>query len=98
MAGLWKRDIAAGLCWGARFHEDVTRPSTYIAPSWSWTSTQRDVTHQFEDDRKFEIEVVDFNFDTEPLNLLGQVFSGSITVSGPVRKFDPTQNTEAPKA
>jgi hypothetical protein len=51
-----------------------------------------------EDDRKFEIEVVDFNLDTEPLNPLGQVFSGSITVSGPVRKFDPTQNTEAPKA
>jgi len=93
MAGLWKRDIAAGLCWGARFHKDVTRPSTYIAPSWSWASTQGDVKHQFGDDRKFEIEVIDFNFDTEPLNPLGQVFSGSITVSGHVRKFDPTQNT-----
>jgi hypothetical protein len=98
MAGLWERDIAAGLCWGARFHEDMTRLSTYIAPSWGWPSTQGDVTHQFEGDRRFEIEVVDFNLDTKPLNLLGQVFSGSITVSRPVRKFDPTQNTKAPKA
>jgi hypothetical protein len=28
MAGLWKQDIAAGLCWGARFNADVVRPST----------------------------------------------------------------------
>ncbi|KAL5331833.1 hypothetical protein ACEPPN_001371 [Leptodophora sp. 'Broadleaf-Isolate-01'] len=93
MAGLWKKDIAAGLCWGARFNGALKRPSAYIAPSWSWASTQGFVTHQFEDERKFEIELVNFKLETEPLNPLGQVFSGSITICGPVRRFNPTQST-----
>jgi hypothetical protein len=93
MAGLWKRDLAAGLCWGARFYSDLERPSRYIAPSWSWASTQGHVTFQFDNERKFEIELVDCNIVSEPLNPLGQVFSGSITVSGPLRKFKPYKNT-----
>jgi hypothetical protein len=45
-AGLWKGDILSSLMWGrlpkypadqsTRF--DLTRPSEYLAPSWSWTS------------------------------------------------------------
>jgi hypothetical protein len=96
MAGLWKKDIAAGLCWGARFNEDVIRPLTYIAPSWSWASTKGNITYQFvgkEVEYKYEIDLVSFELATEPLNPLGQVFSGSITVSVPMRKFDMTKNT-----
>jgi hypothetical protein len=93
MAGLWKRDIAAGLCWSARFYKDLIEPSVYIAPSWSWASTRGHVAYHLDGERKFEIELLNFNLATEPLNPLGQVFSGSITVSGPIRKLDHRKNT-----
>jgi hypothetical protein len=42
---------------------------------------------------RYEIDLVSFELATEPLNPLGQVFSGSITVAGPMRRFDTTKNT-----
>ena len=41
MAGLWKENLRSGLLW-QRHHtiKTLTRPSCYVAPSWSWASVK----------------------------------------------------------
>jgi hypothetical protein len=38
LAGLWKERLERQLLWTCRPPNKGTRPSTYIAPSWSWAS------------------------------------------------------------
>ncbi|KAE9370261.1 HET-domain-containing protein, partial [Stipitochalara longipes BDJ] len=44
MAGLWGKDLGAGLCWRARGFGDLRHPSSYRAPSWSWASLEGSIT------------------------------------------------------
>jgi hypothetical protein len=87
MAGLWKKDLGGGLCWQLRGYGGLTRPSTYIAPSWSWASLQGCITHSLPEGHKLHAELIDFDIKTDELNPLGEVFSGSITLSAPIRKL-----------
>jgi hypothetical protein len=36
IAGLWRRDLVAGLLWARVYTR--SRASTYVAPTWSWAS------------------------------------------------------------
>ncbi|PVH92004.1 HET-domain-containing protein [Periconia macrospinosa] len=85
MAGLWKNDLATGLCWGVSTRR---LPSRYIAPSWSWASTIGYVRYPIPDDLKFNVELVDWKIETDPLNPLGAVSQGFITIRAPMRSFD----------
>lgn len=39
LAGLWESNLEQGLCWMTlQGSGDASRPSTYLAPSWSWCS------------------------------------------------------------
>ncbi len=40
-AGLWKRDLFRALRWQYYYALTVLRPSAYIAPSWSWASSEK---------------------------------------------------------
>ncbi|KAF2470809.1 HET-domain-containing protein [Lindgomyces ingoldianus] len=85
MAGLWKNDIATGLCWGVGTRR---LPSKYIAPSWSWASTIGTVRYPIPDDLKFSVELVDWKIEADPLNPLGEVSHGFITIGALMRPFD----------
>lgn len=85
MAGLWKNDIATGLCWGVSTRK---LPSKYIAPSWSWASRIGTVRYPIPDDLKFSVELVDWKIEADPLNPLGEVSDGFITIRAPMRPFD----------
>lgn len=39
LAGLWKHSLVSDLLWRVnKLEHDIVRPTTYIAPSWSWAS------------------------------------------------------------
>jgi hypothetical protein len=43
LAGLWRSQLPDGLCWTVLSVGRSTRPKTYRAPSWSWTSLDGEV-------------------------------------------------------
>lgn len=46
-AGLWRKDMLAGLCWSIHKHyKPGPRPKSYIAPSWSWAAIDGKVVHK----------------------------------------------------
>ena len=90
MAGLWKNDIATGLCWGIRAQK---YPTKYIAPSWSWASTIGYARYQKPEGHKLHAELVDWEIETNPLNSLGEVTGGFVTIQAPVRRFDVSKDT-----
>jgi hypothetical protein len=93
LAGLWKNDLATSLCWGRRYFVYHTRPSAYLAPSWSWASTQGAVTYRQPEGRKLKVELVGYDLETDEFNPFGSVSRGSITISAPIRRLDTSKDT-----
>jgi hypothetical protein len=90
LAGLWKRDLARGLLWIMDPCVGQTlrpRPSTYVAPSWSWASTNGMVTFGSSSEivPEFEILHCDTTLDNPELPT-GKVIAGFLEVRGPVRE------------
>ncbi|ORY12247.1 heterokaryon incompatibility protein-domain-containing protein [Clohesyomyces aquaticus] len=96
MAGLWKHDLATGLCWGRRSQAYLKAPSEYVAPSWSWASTLGHVSVCMPKGRKLHVDLIDWKLETDPLNALGEVFRGSITIRAPARHLDVSKDTVHP--
>ena len=44
VAGLWEKTFAFDLLWKIEGHPPTTRPEEYVAPTWSWASTNGKVT------------------------------------------------------
>lgn len=44
IAGLWEHQLPSCLLWYQGDHNQCSRPNRYRAPSWSWASTDREVT------------------------------------------------------
>jgi hypothetical protein len=93
MAGLWKKDLGAGLCWKVRGFGDLRRPPSYRAPSWSWASLEGSITHSIPDGHKLSVKLLDFEITADENNPLGEVVSGSIMLSGLIRKLRIAQGT-----
>jgi hypothetical protein len=93
LAGLWKEDITSGLLWYvAPTSEDGSNEkqsfSQYIAPSWSWASSNSPVGHptvtgpeirglKF---RFSDLELLDFSITRLDANPMGEITQAFITV------------------
>jgi hypothetical protein len=93
MAGLWRKDLGAGLCWKVRGFGDLCQPSSYRAPSWSWASLEGSITHSIPDGHKLSVKLLDFVIIADQNNPLGEVVSGWIMLSGLIRKLRISQGT-----
>ncbi|KAK8108379.1 HET-domain-containing protein [Apiospora sp. TS-2023a] len=65
VAGLWREDMLAGLCWERRDDDSTqgTSPKSYRAPSWSWAATdgliQYSFSHELGGVSNLELAIVD---------------------------------------
>ena len=89
-AGLWRQHLPYQLLWEVRSIQWIcprSRPTEYIAPSWSWASTNGSVEQacgvRFPDERDIILEVMDAKVDlVTDGNPFGQAKGGYVTVKG----------------
>jgi hypothetical protein len=90
LAGLWKNNLVRGLCWTTVewfFSPEAKRPSTYVAPSWSWCSVLAWVhwlRKSSEDDNLtvIDVDVHEASCTPSTSDPTGAVSSGFIRLSG----------------
>jgi hypothetical protein len=90
LAGLWRAHLPYQLLWevrGVQWLAQSSRPSEYIAPSWSWASVTGRVECacdvRFLDDREIVLKVLEVHIVlASDLNPYGQVKSGYLCVQG----------------
>lgn len=90
LAGIWRHHLPYQLLWEVRGMQWIcasSRPIQYIAPSWSWASTNGSVEQacgvRFSDERDIILDVMDVKVDlVSNVNPFGQVKGGYITVKG----------------
>ena len=88
LAGLWRAYLPYQLLWevrGVQWLTKSSRPSEYIAPSWSWASVTGHVEKacevRFADDREILLKVLDAHVAlVSDLNPYGQVKGGYLRV------------------
>ncbi|UPX15238.1 uncharacterized protein EKO05_0005694 [Ascochyta rabiei] len=89
VAGLWRRDIAAGLLWYVWPPQSVK--STYVAPSWSWASTTAVWTFDPARRRFLRLKVIDVHTQLSTSNPYGEISAASLTISGPLKRCTTSQ-------
>jgi hypothetical protein len=105
VAGLWKPDLIRGLIWHTNGAKLIPRQSTdnmrafnNTFPSWSWVSVGYEaVKNSQKDNNSFQalslIEDVQINLFNQH-DPFGAVESGSVTITGPLKKVPRLYNTE----
>lgn len=85
LAGLWAKDLAAGLLWQKEMRT-CEHVQPYRAPSWSWAVTDESITfykHDGVPESSVGIRLVDDSIHLkDETNPYGQIVSASITVRG----------------
>lgn len=85
LAGLWTKDLAAGLLWQKEMRT-CKHVETYRAPSWSWAVTDESVLFYKKDalpQSSVYIKLIDYRVDLkDETNPYGEITSASITVRG----------------
>ncbi|KAH8812187.1 heterokaryon incompatibility protein-domain-containing protein [Xylogone sp. PMI_703] len=76
LAGLWKSDLEAQLCWKSRTR--AARPLHNRAPSWSWASVDSTVTYGPRHKQRLWIQVVDVSL--QPSDPFSKTLSGSLCI------------------
>lgn len=89
VAGLWKKDIPAGLLW----YVWPCRPlgSTFIAPSWSWASPPAAWTFDPERRRFLKLDVIEAVAQLATSNPYGEISAAHLVVSGPLKQCAANQ-------
>ena len=94
LAGVWRKHLAYQLLWevrGIQWLVSRTCPKTYIAPSWSWASTNGHIENAcniwFADNHEIVLEVLDVRVElVSNKNHFGQVKNGFLRVRGSLAK------------
>ena len=89
VAGLWKRDITAGLLWYVWPSQPVV--TTYIAPTWSWASTAAIWALDPARRRFLELNIIKVQSHPATSNPYGEVLAASLIVSGPLKRCVTSQ-------
>jgi hypothetical protein len=104
LVGLWRNELFVQLSWRAE-HPWKARPKTYRASTWSWASVdapieflpQRSLAYW----RDFSNSLVSFEIDKSTTDEFGQVTSGSIRITGPMKTlvctYNPHETYQDPK-
>lgn len=95
LAGLWKEDLFRCMLWrleenGFFSRSPPSRPGFHRAPSWSWASVDGNIWFHWASGGKHELFVTLDDFDIKPassLNPLGEIASGTLTITGPIKKI-----------
>jgi hypothetical protein len=109
-AGLWREDLAMGLCWTVADHvadEPAVSGQEYIAPSWSWACIKNrriqyhPIYYSGSGRKSHEcVQVLDweFSYPTGAVIPFGQVTSGVLTLHGHLQHallIPPLESTES---
>jgi hypothetical protein len=95
VAGLWKTDLLRGLAWYTTDAKVIPRrPYNRAFPSWSWASVgQSPIAIKENTDTMALSTITDVHVCLEePGNLFGAIRSGSITITGPLKKLPRLYN------
>lgn len=88
IAGIWGSDMIHGISWFVRAGTGVhrTRPSSWVAPSWSWASLKSEVTYSQSNPElcKYHSEVGEVECPPRSrVNPFGEVQDGFLVLKGP---------------
>lgn len=83
VAGLWRKDIVAGLLWYVWPCKPVG--STYIAPSWSWASPPAVWTLDPERRPFLRLDIIEVYTQLATSNPYGEISAAHLVVSGPLK-------------
>ncbi|KAI0548700.1 heterokaryon incompatibility protein-domain-containing protein [Xylaria curta] len=88
LAGMWRRGLEVQLCWKCHRSDEenpLTRPAEYIAPSWSWASTNSEIIFYADFmGCRFRTNVRVLSADVKPETIeapLGRVLDGALCLS-----------------
>ncbi|THV48857.1 hypothetical protein BGAL_0224g00190 [Botrytis galanthina] len=104
VAGLWEKDLLRGLLWYVEGRKLISKRSADDNstldgnfPSWSWASVGYEAVKNDLTENNFyalsEIENIQIDL-VDPQDPFGAVSSGSITISGPLRRLPRLYNKE----
>jgi hypothetical protein len=93
LAGLWRSQLLADLCWTVI--SDSTRPKSYRAPSWSWASLDGEVgagdprphSYPFKDIH-LGLKILNAETTLVDENLCGQVSGGFLKIQGKTKVLE----------
>jgi hypothetical protein len=114
LAGHWKKDIMASLMWSRNpkypadesIRFDPTRPSEYLAPSWSWASILGNLSVMSNIWKTRDAlaisalkvaEILDLHTVTKNYDPFGQVIGGDLKIRGrffPIEHLPPVWSTD----
>ncbi|OCL13181.1 hypothetical protein AOQ84DRAFT_122654 [Glonium stellatum] len=91
LAGTWSKHLLSMLLWtkASDWPARRRRPSSYIAPSWSWASLVGPVIwnlegpHSLSDPGNYVAEIIEAKCETSPDDEFGSVYSGYLIISSP---------------
>ena len=98
-AGLWWEDMAWGLLWYKRTGFELTKPSEYLAPSWSWASLNGGTLYPWQWPEKITLPDVVFReyyLEYKSDDPYGAIKSGWLDLSAPVVKLVRREHEYSP--
>lgn len=98
-AGIFSGSILEGLLWRSEYPGCLSRPTKYIAPSWSWTSLlgpiRYDILGKDNIDRGFDttvitnlLEDIQFKLYAEGENIYGRLKGGKMELTGWLKRAE----------
>ena len=86
-AGIWTGDLHRSLLWYVNLTKSTESISDFVAPSWSWVSSENPVTWGFDSVQQktmsaSKCEVLEISTTLAGQNHYGQITSGSMTIRG----------------
>ena len=86
LAGLWRNEMPLSLLWATT--SQVTRPSQWRAPSWSWAALDGriDAVGSESQHGNLYCETIDANIIPAGIDGFGEVCGGSLSLDGPVKQ------------
>jgi hypothetical protein len=111
LAGLWESYLVKCLMWASAWHVDLgygthSRPSEYLAPSWSWASICGQVKYEYCVDNALDLSpdsrllptILEASTTTTGPDEFGQVMGGYVHLSGKFKMAVPHGKGYAPRS
>ncbi len=94
-AGLWEKSLLTDLCWHVPDYQSPRRPSTFVAPTWSWASVVARVdfhAHPFQvlgvnNQSDLYAQVVDVKLEKATLTSFGRITGGALSIASQPRRI-----------
>ena len=84
LCGLWRPGLIDQLLWKSDLKPNRGRAVEYRAPSWSWASLDAQIYVNTSRVKDCPVELVDVEVKLKTSDRFGEVFGGSIILSGPL--------------